>query len=711
MFERFRSRRARRGVHERWKRTDTRRVLDVLFRNLDGMAFRCAIDADWTMRFVSDGCEALTGYPAEDFERARVRFETITHPDDRRQVRDTIMAAVEYGRNYRVEYRIHAADGREKWVLERGLAVTDEAGELVLEGIVEDITDRVMAQLQQAETELRYRSIFENSAIGMFQTTADGRYIAANRALAALYGYDSPLDLIERIADISTGLYVDAGRREVFRTLIRNEGVVHDFESEVRRADGERIWISENAHAVLGPDGEVLHYEGTVIDITARRRYEHELEFRATHDVLTGLPNRNLLKDRLAQAIHHAQRSGHRVPVAFVDLDNFKLVNDSLGHPAGDELLRTIAARLTETLRCDDTVARYGGDEFVLVLGEQDDVQATLSTLERIRAAIAQPLRIGAHRLHVGCSIGVALYPDDGDSVDLLLSHADAAMYQAKTQGKGCARFYSRAFDGVSSERLALESALHSALSLGQIDLYYQPRVGLDGRPRGCEALMRWQRPDGFVPPDRFIPIAEETGLIGSLTDFALMRACADAAAWPETMRALSVSVNISSRMFADGTLPERVRHACASTGLPPQRLELEITESLLAEPDQGVGEQLHEIRAMGVRIALDDFGTGYCALAYLRQFPIDTLKVDRAFVLECDQSDDARALVRAIVSLGHSLGLGLVAEGLERASQLGELAQLGCDEFQGYMFAAPMPLARFIHWFASEPAELRDVA
>jgi diguanylate cyclase (GGDEF)-like protein/PAS domain S-box-containing protein len=694
-----------------WQGADAGRVLAVLHRNIEGMAFRCAIDADWTMRLVSEGSLALTGHAPDDFLRGRVRYEALTHPEDRARVRDIIMVAVEYRRPYRVEYRIVCADGHEKWVLERGTAVHDERGTLVIEGVVEDITERIGAQMQLAETELRFRSIFENSAIGMFQTSAEGGYIAANQALATLYGYDSPIDLIETISDISTGLYVDPQRRAVFRDMIREHGVVRDFESEVLRADGATLWISENAHQVLGPDGALLHYEGTVIDITARRRYERELEFRATHDVLTGLPNRNLLRDRLEHAIAQAERVGARVPVVFIDLDNFKLVNDSLGHPAGDELLRTIANRVSATLRREDTVARYGGDEFVLVLGTQGALNDIAHLLERVREVVARPVRVAGHTLHVGCSIGIAMFPEDGDNVDTLLSHADAAMYRAKVHGKGCACFYSSAFDQLSSARLALESALHAALPSGQIELHYQPRVGLDGRPRGCEALMRWRGPEGMVPPDRFIPVAEEVGLIAALTDFALLQACQDAAAWPAPMQGLSVSVNISPRMFADGRLPDRVRRVCERTGLPPGRLELEITESLLAEPDQGVGEQLRQIRALGVRIALDDFGTGYCALAYLRQYPIDTLKVDRAFVLECDQSEDALALVRAIVSLGHSLGLEVVAEGVERASQLKELAQLGCSEFQGYMFAAPMPLAQMLGWAHQSPRDMRDVA
>jgi diguanylate cyclase (GGDEF)-like protein/PAS domain S-box-containing protein len=707
----FFRRRARRARAENWRRLDTRRVLDVLLHNIEGMAFRCAIDADWTMHFVSEGCATLTGYPPEALERGVTTWEAITHPEDREFVRSTILAAIDFEQGYRVEYRIRSADGREKWVLERGMAVPDEQGRRVLEGIIEDITQRVTSQIQLAETELRYRSIFEHSAIGMFQSTSDGRYIAANHALASLYGYDSPLALVEGIADIASGLYVDPARRQEFRAEIELNGRVRDFESEIRCRNGERIWIAENAHAVQGPDGEFLHYEGTVVDITSRRRYQQELQFQATHDVLTGLPNRNLLQDRLEQAIERSRRDGGKVPVAFIDLDNFKLVNDSLGHPMGDELLRVVARRLRETLRQTDTVARYGGDEFVLILGNRAGISETVHTLERVCETVSTPILLAGHSLRVGCSIGVSVWPDDGADIQTLLSHADAAMYHAKTHAKGGVQFYARSFNLMMSERLALESALRSALSARQICLEYQPRVGRNGQPRGCEALMRWNGPNGRVSPDRFIPLAEETGLIAALTEFALHQACRDAMRWPAAAQALPVSVNISSRLFGDGSLPERVIEACRSSGLPPERLELEITESLLADSADKVAEQLHRLRDMGVRIALDDFGTGYSSLAYLRRFPIDTLKIDRAFVLECDESEDARALVRAISSLGLSLGLELVAEGIERPTQLWELAALGCDEFQGYLFAKPMPQAALLDWLPGRHPDVLDAA
>ena len=387
-------------------------AMSTLFSSLDGMLFRCLVDECWTLLSVSPGCRELTGFAAEDLVGSPINsLESLTHPEDRAAVRGTILAALDTGSRYRMEYRIVCRDGEEKWVLERGIGLRDEAGRQIIEGYLEDITDRVLAQIQLAETELRYRSIFENSVVGMFQSTENGRYLAANQALATLYRYPTPEALISSLADIGTTLYVDQRRRADFKRLIQRDGRVSDFESEVICRDGSRIWISENAHAVCAPDGGLLYYEGTVEDITERHRYQSVLQHQATHNPLTGLPNRNLLQDRLDQAVQAAQRNGSKVALAFVDLDNFKVVNDSLGHATGDDLLIEIANRLRQALRGVDTVARYGGDEFVLILGEQAAPDNTRQLLERVLATVQAPLTLEGHALRINCSIGVSVYP------------------------------------------------------------------------------------------------------------------------------------------------------------------------------------------------------------------------------------------------------------------------------------------------------------
>jgi diguanylate cyclase (GGDEF)-like protein/PAS domain S-box-containing protein len=675
-----------------WREIDSERVLRVLMQNLEGMVFRCAIDDVWTLHFASDGCEALTGYSQEDLKQSRsISLESLIHPEDRQRVRRSIMGAVMRDTAYRVDYRIRCRDGREKWVLERGRSVVDESGSEVLEGFIEDVTDRLQTEVRLAETELRYRSIFENSVIGMFQTSPDGRYLAANQALAELYGYGSPADLVAGLSDIANRLYVHSGRRDDFKSLIRLHGKVRDFESEVHRCDGTTIWISENAHAVCSPDGAVLYYEGTVEDVSERRRYQAQLEYQATHDPLTGLPNRNLLQDRLEQAINSACRAQTQVAVAFVDLDNFKFINDSLGHAAGDRLLVELGKRLEACMRSTDTVARYGGDEFVLILGEQTHLGGVVQTLERVLSTIHQPVRLDGHDLQVTGSIGVSLFPRNGDGLEALLSQADAAMYHAKESGKSCFRFYADELNAAAHERLVLESALRRAVADEALTVVYQPKVDAAGRVMGCEALVRWDSPEfGPVSPLKFIPLAEETGLIRPITEFVLRSACREAAGWG----GLHVAVNLSARQFSDRDLVGQVSGVLEETGLPASCLQLEITEGFLVGDVERAVEILTGLKELGVSIAVDDFGTGYSSLAYLKRFPIDILKIDRSFVMECHRGDEAMAIPKAIISLGHSLGLRIVAEGVENAGQLEALAGQHCEEFQGYYFSRPVSSA-----------------
>lgn len=682
-------------------------AMKTLFSNLDGMFFRCLVDDEWTLISVSPGCRELTGHAARDMVgNPRLSLESLTHPEDRAAVRGTILAALDTGTHYRIEYRIICRDGEEKWVLERGTGLRDEAGRKVLDGYLEDITDRVQAQIQLAETELRYRSIFENSVIGMFQSSESGRYLAANQALATLYGYPTPESLISSLADIATGLYVDPCRREDFKRLIQLDGRVSDFESEVVCRDGRRIWISENAHAVCAPDGGLLYYEGTVEDITERHRYQSVLQHQATHDPLTGLPNRNLLQDRLQQAVQLARRQNSKVALAFVDLDNFKVINDSLGHAAGDQLLIEIAGRLRQSLRGIDTVARYGGDEFVLIIGEQVSSDATRQLLERLLASVQAPLILEGHALRINCSIGVSVYPDDASDLDGLLRVADVAMYHAKKTGKGQYYFYTRDLNQVAQERFVLENALQRAIECHELAVVYQPKTDATGRVRGFEALVRWNSAgQGLVTPDRFIPLAEETGQILAIGEQVLYAACRAAANWPLVDgEALGVAVNLSARQLKEHGLPAMVADALAASGLPPACLELEITESMIMGDVEHTIRVLRSIKALGVRIAVDDFGTGYSSLSYLQRLPIDTLKIDRSFVSGCDRGGKAMAIPRAIIFLGKSLDLHIVAEGVETEAERDALAGCGCTEFQGYLFARPMQHAAVDAYLRSIP-------
>ncbi|HEX8978431.1 MAG TPA: EAL domain-containing protein [Parasulfuritortus sp.] len=677
---------------------DLGRMLETLVNNLDGMLFRCRIDEEWTMLFASCGSQRLTGYLSDDLVGSRrISYHQITYGEDRDLVREQLLAAIRDRRHYWIEYRIKRADGQIRWVSERGRAVLAEDGERVLEAFVEDITDQVLARNALALAEARYRSIFEHSREGIFQTTIDGRYLDANPALAAIYGYDSPTALMDNLRDIGSQLYVDPEQRVRFQRMMAEHGLVQGFESEIRRRDGSLIWIAENARSVFGPDGAFLYYEGTVQDITESKRYQEQLEYHASHDQLTGLPNRNLLNDRLEQAIRHARRNSLFCIVAFFDLDNFKFINDSLGHHAGDTLLLEISKRLQGCLRETDTVARYGGDEFVLVLSGYYQMGPVVRVLERVAEEIGRPVFVGGQELYVTCSIGVSQYPSDGDEPQTLLKHADAAMYLAKERGKNNFQFYTARLNTLATQRMKLESALRRALDCEEIEVHYQPKVDRTGRCVGVEALARWYSKElGWVPPSQFIPVAEESALIEPLTGYILRRACSQMRPFAFGERPISLAVNLSARDFQQDKLSGVIERMLADTGFPARQLELEITESAMVGDIEKCIANLRELKAIGLRIAIDDFGTGYSSLSYLQRFPIDTLKIDRSFVsgLHADPGDSP--IATAIVSLGRGLKLHVVAEGVETKEQFAALKALGCDVFQGYLFGKPMPVAEF---------------
>lgn len=678
---------------------DVTRMLETLVNNLDGMLLRCRIDKHWTILFVSSGCHQLTGYaPSDLIGNQRVTYEGITHEEDRDLVREQLMAAIRLGQPYRVEYRLRRADDDIRWVSERGKKIVAENGEVVLESFIEDVTEQVEARNRLALAEARYRSLFEHSSEGIFQTTVDGRYLSANPALAAIYGYRSAADLIAELNDIGNQLYINPEQRRLFQQMMAERGHVQDFESEILRRDGSSIWISENARSVFGPDGAFLYYEGTVRDITESRRHQEELEYHASHDQLTGLPNRTLLRDRLEQAIRLARRNSQFCVVAFFDLDNFKFINDSLGHHAGDLLLLEISRRLRNCLRETDTVARYGGDEFVLVLSGYYRIWQIVRVLERILKEVKRPVLAAGQELYVTCSIGVSQYPSDGDDFQTLLQHADAAMYLAKEHGKNNFQFYTKHLNTLANQRVKLEHNLHRALERDEIQVHFQPKVDISGECIGVEALARWHSEElGWVPPVQFIAVAEESALIAPLTEHILKQACLQMRELATQSSHITLAVNLSGRVFQQKNLVSVIQDTLSATGFPAQQLELEITESAVVDDIERCVATLHELKALGLQIAIDDFGTGYSSLRYLQRFPIDTLKIDRSFVADLHSSPDESPIAKGIVSLAQSLGLHTVAEGVETEAQFNALKALGCDAFQGYFFAKPMPMEELL--------------
>jgi diguanylate cyclase (GGDEF)-like protein/PAS domain S-box-containing protein len=678
------------------------RMLTTLMSNLDGMVYRCRNDAHWTMEFVSEGCYYLTGYSREELLlNSKISYEQIEHSDDRTHVRDEISAALAEKRRFFVEYRIQTRDGETKWVSERGVGIYDDDGKVVtIEGFIEDVTERKLSTQALQQAERSFRSIFENATEGIFQTSPDGRYLNINPALARIYGYDTPAELIAGIGDIQQQLYTDPARRAEFARLMRKNGAVTNFVSEIQRKNGDKIWISENARAVLDEAGNLLFYEGTVEDVTATKLDQDKLEYLANHDPVTNLPNRLLMNDRLRQMMLGAQRNHSVVAVVLVDLDHFKLINDTFGHNRGDQLLQTMSHRMLACVRESDTVVRLGGDEFVLLLSGAGRGEAMSQVTQRVLKAIALPWKIEERELSISCSIGVSIFPRDGRDVQTLLKNADTAMYKAKEFGRNNFQFYSPDMNAVITERLELQSALRKAVENEQFVLLYQPKVDLvSGQIAGMEALLRVKNADGsLLQPQSFIHLAEETGLIVTIGEWVMREACAfNKSLQDQGLPVMRVAINLSARQLMRNDLVRTVEQALRDTGLAAEYLELELTESMVMHGPENVIATLEQLEALGVELSIDDFGTGYSSLSYLKRFPVTSLKIDQSFVRDLGQDDNAAAIVKAIISLGHSLDMKVIAEGVETEKQMSFLLDNHCDAMQGFLFSRPLAADEFI--------------
>jgi diguanylate cyclase (GGDEF)-like protein/PAS domain S-box-containing protein len=465
------------------------------------------------------------------------------------------------------------------------------------------------------------------------------------------------------------------------------------------RRDGFEISIEDSVAPIHDREA---HATGAVIvfrDVSAARAMALQMAHSAEHDFLTGLPNRMLLNDRVSQAISTASRHARKVAVLFLDLDGFKHINDSLGHPIGDKLLQSIAKRLVYCVRGSDTVSRQGGDEFVVLLSEVQHSEDAAITAKKMLRAVAEPHSINQHELHVTTSIGVSVYPDDGVDAETLIKNADTAMYQAEENGHQCYQFFTPAMNVRAVARQSIEESLRRALERQEFKVHYQPKVDLrTGEITGAEALIRWTHPvRGGVSPAEFIPVAEDSGLILPIGNWVLREACRQARAWVDAGLPLAtMAVNISAEEFRDEHFLEGVFAILQDTGLDPRSLELELTESVLMKRAESSQAILKTLRARGVQVAVDDFGTGYSSLSYLRKFPIDTLKIDQSFVRQITTAPDETTIVTAVISMGRSLKLRVVAEGVETQEELAFLQDHKCDEAQGYYFGRPMPAERF---------------
>ncbi|MFL6248831.1 MAG: EAL domain-containing protein [Thermoanaerobaculia bacterium] len=675
-IERSRTYRALRASEQRHRLLFERNLAGVYHNTLDGRMIDC-----------NDALPQMLGYDSKEEFLALNARDLYFNASERDQFINRI---VSNGDMRGAEICLRSKDGRPVWLLESVHLLEGEPR--ILEGTLIDITDRKIAETALRDSEARYRLMAENSTDLIARTTARGVLAYASDAVRNLLGYE-PSELIGH----SVFEYIDPDDHDIVRRY--TEGIEHGqtartFSYRVRRKDGSVVWFETTSRPMENSkEGGIDEIVSVSRDISERRRAEEQIEYQAYHDALTGLPNRLLFRDRLTIALAHAKRQQTPLAVMFLDLDRFKLVNDTLGHSIGDDLLRVVAARLRSVLREGDTIARMGGDEFTVLLGDLKSPDDAAKTAQKLLDTVAHPVTVEGHELYITTSIGIALYPNDGDNAEALLKNADTAMYRAKDAGRSSYRLCTRAMNSRAAERLSIENALRRAIDRDELVVYYQPLVRLATREiAGMEALLRWNRPGhGIVPPATFIGIAEETRMIVPIGEWVLREACRQARRWQQSdYPALRISVNLSPRQFQQTDLRDVVVRALEDSGLPPESLELEITEgTAMFQTDRTIAT-LAELRELGVRIALDDFGTGHSALSYLRQFPIDRVKIDREFIQEIETSASNRAIISAIVAMAHGLELAVTAEGVETDAQVAFLREQQCEEVQGFLFGRP---------------------
>jgi diguanylate cyclase (GGDEF)-like protein/PAS domain S-box-containing protein len=601
-------------------------------------------------------------------------------------VRSLLLVPLLYGGASRGVLGLCARQAEKDWT-DDTLALLEIGAEMFASAL-----ERRRAEEAVRASERRYRLLFERNLAGVFRNTANGRILDCNDAFAKIFGYSSRAECIGISAQ---SLYVDRRHRDSVVRRLREQGSLTNEEIAMRRIDGATVWVLANLNWLDGRDGEPELIEGTIVDITQRKTAESQIVYQAYHDALTDLPNRLLFHDRLTQALAQAHRHGHGLAVLFMDLDQFKLVNDTLGHGAGDRLLQVVAERLARAVRAEDTVARVGGDEFTLLLPRIAQADDAARVAQHVLAAVAEPAEIDDQRIFLTTSIGISVFPADGIDAEALLTSADIAMYRAKDMGRNGYQLCTPAMSAKALERLTLEQELREALERDELALFYQPQLDLaSGRTRGFEALLRWRHAlGGIILPERFIAVAEEARLIVPIGEWVLETACRQLRDWQARgLPARQVAVNLSPRQFQQQDLVPRVAAILERTGLPPGCLTLEITESAAMQNLERTVEVVAALRAMGIRIAIDDFGTGHAALIYLQQFAIDALKIDRAFVAGLATVGGSRAIVNSIIDLAHGLDLEVIAEGVETEDQRRFLASRGCDAFQGFLASPPVP-------------------
>ncbi|MGJ0514219.1 MAG: EAL domain-containing protein [Methylomicrobium sp.] len=612
-------------------------------------------------------------------------------------VQSVLMETIRMHGHYTGEHRLLGknADSRQAIYCLKSSVLYSEQGKL--EGAV--ITALNITDLKNREMQLRLSgTVFDNCSEAIFITDPHGIIQEVNDAFCEITGYERAEVLGKSTRLLKSNMHDRVFYERMWQALLKNgfwRGEVWD-----RRKNGELCPMLTSINAVNDERGKLMHYVAVCTDISQQKQTEQQLQQLAYYDVLTQLPNRALFKDRLEHEILVAQRNKTRLAVFFLDLDHFKIVNDTLGHWVGDHLLRIVANRIQSCLRKSDTVSRLGGDEFTIILPDLTGIGDATELARQLVEQIQRSIEVAEHVIYVGTSIGIAVFPEDGNDFHTLIKHADTAMYASKAKGRGQFQYFEAGMNEAAHQRLLLENALRLAIEQEDFQLYYQPKVaGSMSRIVGAEALIRWRRPGfGMIPPDRFIPITEETGLIIPIGAWILKTACLQANTWRGRLSGFRIAINLSPRQLLDEDFIAVLDRVLAETGTNPEWIELEVTESLIMHDINKASERLVQIRNRGIRIAMDDFGTGYSSLSYLQKLPLQVLKIDRSFVQSYtgDPASSEATFLKTIVALGHSLNMTVVAEGIENESQLALLQEFGCDEFQGYYLSPPLPADEF---------------
>jgi diguanylate cyclase (GGDEF)-like protein/PAS domain S-box-containing protein len=667
--------------------------LAVIAEYVPGMIFqwRFAADGRGEFLYVSPGARSVYGLSPDMLLNDGEVLRKIAHEDDREAVAASMHRSRESLQPWHIEHRVMRPDGDLGWVEGDALPRRLEDGSTVWNGYVGDVTSSKHAQEKLRISESKLRSLYDLSPLGIALNDMDGRFLQTNRAVEMITGYSQ-----EELLALKWSKWEvtdpDSERPLRIESLL-HEGRFGPVEMSLKRKDGSRVPVQITGIIVHSTDG-TRHIWSMVEDISVRKRSEQRISFLAYHDALTGLENRLGLRSKLEEMLDNSLETGQSLAVVLIDLDRFKYVNDTLGHDVGDELLVEIARRLKSMLRDDDIVARLGGDEFVLVLGRLPEETQVDALVQKLLRQLRGNFRLSSRTVYTTCSIGISLAPRDGADSSTLLKHADLAMYCAKAQGGDSYRLFDATMRP-GTDRLSIEVELREALERNELELYYQPRVDtITGRPTSLEALVRWHHPiRGLTLPGMFIPIAEESGLIDPIGQWVLERACQDARAWLDAGgEPLQFSINLSPLQFAREELSERITAALAAARLPPETLELEITETVAMRSPELTARHLARLRALGVSLAIDDFGTGHSSLSRLKLLNVDCVKIDRSLVKDCTANAHDAALCRAAIALGLALGLEVVAEGVETQEQRQFLAQEHCSTIQGYLIARPMP-------------------